>query len=160
MTGFAIHLPSSSMLNTTKLKNIVFYADDDTDDLELVQDAFSRYTTNVEVVTAKDGVQALSYLKTIDHYTPAPCLIILDINMPMLGGRDVLKKIKEMPALASVPVVLFTTSSSNLDKEFAKKYDAGFITKPLDISQMQMITELFVEHCSDEIKNNIRKRLQ
>jgi hypothetical protein len=65
-----------------------------------------------------------------------------------------------MPALASVPVVLFTTSSSNLDKEFAKKYDAGFITKPLDISQMQMITELFVEHCSDEIKNNIRKRLQ
>ena len=148
------------MLNTTTLKNIVFYADDDNDDLELVQDAFNRFTNNVEVVTAKDGVQALSYLKSIDDYTPAPCLIILDINMPMLSGRDVLKKIKEMPPLASVPVILFTTSSSTLDKEFARKYNAGFVTKPLDISQMEMITEVFVEHCSDEIKKNIRRRLQ
>lgn len=148
------------MLNTTTLKNIVFYADDDNDDLELVQDAFNRFTNNVEVVTAKDGVQALSYLKSIDDYSLAPCLIILDINMPMLSGRDVLKKIKEMPPLASVPVILFTTSSSTLDKEFARKYNAGFVTKPLDISQMEMITEVFVEHCSDEIKKNIRRRLQ
>jgi hypothetical protein len=71
-----------------------------------------------------------------------------------------LKKIKEMPPLASVPVVLFSTSSSTMDKEFAKKYEAGFITKPLDVSQMEMITELFVEHCRDEIKRTIRKRLQ
>jgi len=148
------------MLNTPTLKNIVFYADDDVDDLELVQDAFDRYTNNVEVVTAKDGVQALSYLSSINDHTPTPCLIILDINMPMLSGIDVLKKIKEMPAVASVPVILFTTSSSNLDKDFAKRYNAGFVTKPLDISQMEVITELFVEHCSDEIKKNIRKRLQ
>jgi CheY-like chemotaxis protein len=80
--------------------------------------------------------------------------------MPVLNGRDVLKKIKEIPHLASVPVVLFSTSSSPLDKEFAKKYEAGFVTKPLDISQMQMITELFIDHCSDEIKRNIRRPLQ
>jgi hypothetical protein len=57
-------------------------------------------------------------------------------------------------------VVLFTTSSSVQDKDFAKKYNAGFVTKPLDFSQMKMITELFIEHCSDEIKRNIRKHLQ
>jgi len=56
--------------------------------------------------------------------------------------------------------VLFSTSSSTMDKEFAKKYEAGFVTKPLDVSQMEMITELFVEHCRDEIKRTIRKRLQ
>jgi CheY-like chemotaxis protein len=148
------------MIKQPTLKNIVFYADDDVDDLELVQDAFNRYTNNVEVVTAKDGVQALSYLKSLNEHTPTPCLIILDINMPVLNGRDVLKKIKEMPPLASVPVVLFSTSSSAMDKEFAKKYEAGFVTKPLDVSQMEMITELFVEHCRDEIKRTIRKRLQ
>lgn len=147
------------MLTPVTPKNIVFYADDDTDDLELVRDAFARFTKNVEVVTAKDGVQALSYLQSLNLQSPTPCLIILDINMPILNGRDVLKKIKEMPHLLTVPVVLFSTSSSTLDKEFARRYNAGFVTKPLDVSQMQMITELFVDHCSDEIKRNIRRHL-
>jgi CheY-like chemotaxis protein len=147
------------MLTPVTPKNIVFYADDDSDDLELVQDAFARFTKNVEVVTAKDGVQALSYLQSLNLQSPNPCLIILDINMPILNGRDVLKKIKEMPHLLTVPVVLFSTSSSNLDKEFARRYNAGFVTKPLDVSQMEMITELFVDHCSDEIKRNIRRHL-
>jgi len=148
------------MVKPATPKNIVFYADDDTDDLELVQEAFGRYTNNVEVVTARDGVQALSYLQSLDEYASAPCLIILDINMPLLNGKDVLRKIKDIPPLASVPVVLFTTSSSSLDKEFAKKYNAGFITKPLDVSQMQIITELFIDHCSDEVKNKIIKRFK
>jgi CheY-like chemotaxis protein len=147
------------MLTPVTPKNIVFYADDDSDDLDLVQDAFARFTKNVEVVTAKDGVQALSYLQSLNLQSPTPCLIILDINMPILNGRDVLKKIKEMPHLLTVPVVLFSTSSSTLDKEFARRYNAGFVTKPLDVSQMQMITELFVDHCSDEIKRNIRRHL-
>jgi CheY-like chemotaxis protein len=148
------------MLKTTTPENIVFYADDDTDDLALVQDAFDRYTNNVKVITAKDGLNAISYLQSLQEHKTSPCLIILDINMPLLNGRDILKKIKEMPHLASVPVVLFSTSSSILDKEFAKKYNAGFVTKPLDVSQMEIITELFVDHCNDEIKRKIRRRLQ
>jgi CheY-like chemotaxis protein len=158
---FTINLRQAAMVKSATPRNIVFYADDDTDDLELVEDAFNRFTNNVEVVTAKDGVQALSYLKSLNEYTtPIPCLIILDINMPMLSGRDVLKRIKDMPHISSVPVVLFSTSSSPLDKEFAKKYNAGFITKPLDVSQMQVITEMFIDHCNDDIKKNIRKHLQ
>jgi len=148
------------MVKPATPKNIVFYADDDTDDLELVQDAFGRYTNDVEVVTATDGVQALSYLQSLDEYSSAPCLIILDINMPLLNGKDVLLKIKDIPPLVSVPVVLFTTSSSALDKEFAKKYNAGFITKPLDVSQMEIITGLFIDHCSDEVKRKISKRFK
>lgn len=141
-------------------KNIVFYADDDTDDLELVQDAFDNYANNVEVVTALNGLQAYSYLQSLSEDDPSPCLIILDVNMPLLNGKDVLKKVRSIPRFDSIPVVLFTTSSSPLDKEFAKKYNAGFITKPLDVSQMEAIADLFIEHCSDEIKKNIRKHLQ
>ena len=148
------------MVKSATPKNIVFYADDDTDDLELVQEAFDRYTNNVQVITAKDGVQALSYLQSLNEKTPTPCLIILDINMPLLNGKDVLRRIKELQPLASVPVVLFSTSSSALDKEFAIKYNAGFVTKPLDVSQMEIITELFIDHCSDEIKRSIRKHMQ
>jgi CheY-like chemotaxis protein len=145
------------MSNPVTPRNVVFYADDDADDLELVQDAFARYANNVEVVTSKDGAQALAYLQSLQEGASIPCLIILDINMPLMNGREVLKKIKLMPRLDSIPVVLFSTSSSPQDQEFAIKYNAGLVTKPLHVSQMEMITDLFIEHCSDEIRRNISK---
>lgn len=140
-------------------KNIILYADDDVDDLELVQESFSRYSNNVEVITARDGSQALNYLTSLDNNDPKPCLIILDINMPVLSGKETLVRLRQIPEMESVPVVLFTTSSSALDQSFAKKYNAGFVTKPLDIAQMEMITDIFIDHCTDEIKKNIRKHL-
>jgi len=140
-------------------KNIVLYADDDSDDLELVQDAFSRYSVNVEVLTATDGSQALDYLNKLAEHEPEPCLIILDINMPILNGKEVLKKIRSMDRYESVPIVLFSTSSLPQDQLFARKYNAGFVTKPLDVTQMERIAENFIDHCTDEIKKNIRKHL-
>lgn len=141
-------------------KNIVLCADDDTDDLELVQEAFARYSNNVEVVTTKDGIQTCAYLESLSENDPAPCLIILDVNMPLMNGKEVLKKIRTYPRFESTPVVLFTTSSLPQDYDFAKKHHAGFVTKPLDVSQMEVITELFIDHCTDEIKKNIRRHLQ
>lgn len=147
------------MTKSSTPKNIILYADDDPDDLELVQEAFARFTSNVEVITVKDGIQVLSYLKSLTPEDPSPCLIILDINMPVLNGKEVLKKLRDMEAFESIPVVLFTTSSYIQDQGFAKKYNAGFVTKPLDFSQMQIITQLFIEHCSEEIKKNIRRHI-
>jgi CheY-like chemotaxis protein len=80
--------------------------------------------------------------------------------MPMLNGKETLKKIRELPRFDGVPVVLFTTSSLPIDQSFARQYQAGFVTKPLDVAQMQVITELFIDHCSDEIKKNIRRHMQ
>ena len=141
-------------------KNIVLYADDDSDDLELVQDSFSLYSKNVEVVTMRDGSQALSYLNRLSDDDPLPCLIILDINMPVINGKEVLKNLRDLPRFETVPVVLFTTSSLPQDEKFAKKYNAGFVTKPLDVSQMEVITELFIDHCADVIRKNIRRHIQ
>ena len=148
------------MTKPTMPKNIVLYADDDSDDLELVQESFSLYSNNVEVITVPDGSQALSYLHRLTDNDPTPCLIILDINMPVINGKDVLKKIRELNRFESVPVVLFTTSSLPMDEMFAKKYNAGFVTKPLDVAQMEMITEVFIDHCADEIRKNISKRIR
>ena len=145
------------MTKSATPKNIVLYADDDADDLELVKDAFTRYANNVEIITVKDGSQAMSYLQQLSQDDPTPCLIILDINMPMLNGKDVLVKLRQLDRFENVPVVLFSTSSQPQDAQFARKYDAGFITKPLDYGQMEYITEQFINHCSDEIKKNIRK---
>ena len=141
-------------------KNIVLYADDDIDDIQLVREAFFHYSKNVELVTVEDGLEALSFLKNLSIDEPAPCLIILDINMPRMDGKEALMKIRQMKRFEDIPSILFTTSSQPRDKEFAEKYKAGFLTKPIDFTQMDFIAATFIEHCSDEIKKNIRRELK
>lgn len=140
-------------------KHIVLYADDDLDDLQLVKEAFEQYASNVEVITVQDGLEALNFLNGLSDYDPSPCLVILDINMPRLDGKETLKKMRSLEKLEEVPVVLFTTSSQPMDKHFAHQYKAGFLTKPIDVRQMEIITDQFIEHCTDEIKKNIRRQL-
>jgi len=144
------------MTQSATPRNIIFYADDDQDDLELVQDAFSRFSSNVEVITARDGSRALQWLQGIGKDDPKPCLIILDINMPVFNGKEVLKKIRTIEHLEDIPVVLFTTSSMPQDQHFAQQHNAGFVTKPLDVSQMEKICEQFINHCPDSIRQEIR----
>lgn len=145
------------MTKYTAPKNIVVYADDDPDDIELVEEAFRQFANNVEVITFSNGGQVLSYLKNLSEGDPFPCLIILDINMPVLNGKEVLVRLREMEKYDPVPVVLFTTSSMPLDKNFAKHYNAGFITKPLGSEQMKIITQQFIDHCADEIKRKLQR---
>lgn len=141
-------------------KNIVLYADDDIDDLQLVQEALMQYSSNVEVVTVTDGVQALAYLNNLSPLDPTPCLVILDINMPRLDGKEVLMKIRASERFKELPVVIFTTSAMRFDKDFATRYKAGFLTKPIDIRQMAVIADQFIDHCTEEVRKNIRNKIR
>lgn len=140
-------------------KHIVLYADDDEDDLMLVQEAFASYAANVEVITASDGTEALLFLENLSPLDPTPCLIILDVNMPRMNGKEALREIRKRERFEETPVALFTTSSLLLDKAFATKYKASFVTKPIDVTQMALIADQFIENCTDEIKKNIQRRL-
>jgi CheY-like chemotaxis protein len=142
--------------NPNRKKNIVFYADDDIDDVQLIDEAFSKYYTTIELITATDGIEAILSLNEMVENGVKPCLIILDINMPKLDGRETLIKIKQIEELQSVPVVLFSTSSQPADEMFANKYNAGFITKPSDFTQLEAIINTFIDHCIDDIKEIIR----
>lgn len=146
-------------MQATPPKHIILYADDDEDDLLLLQEAFLGHASNVEMITVSNGMDALRYLEESASSAPSPCLIILDVNMPRLNGKETLERIRHMKRYADTPVVLFTTSSLPWDKTFAEKYKAGFVTKPIDSNQMAVIADLFMEHCSDEIKKAIRQRL-
>ena len=86
-----------------------------------------------------DGLEILNHLKTGPDLTPN--LIVLDINMPQLDGKDALRILRDMPAYTTTPVVLLTTSSSPVDSYFAQRYSAGFITKPMDEIEMEKITK-------------------
>jgi CheY-like chemotaxis protein len=145
------------MTKFTTPKNIVVYADDDQDDIDLVEEAFRHYTQNVEIVTFANGGEVLSHLKTLSGADAMPCLIILDINMPVVNGKEALVRLRQMDGFDSVPVVLFTTSSMPVDKSFAERYNAGFITKPLGFEQMEIITKQFIDHCTEETRRKIRR---
>lgn len=145
-------------INSLSKTHIVLYADDDSDDLMLIQDAFADFASNIEVVTFGDGKQAVSYLQNLSGLDHAPCLIVLDINMRLMSGKEALAAIRTMERFENIPIILFTNSSLLHDKNFASQYNAGFITKPFDMKEMQSIPSQLMEYCPDEVKDAIEKK--
>ena len=125
----------------------IFYAEDDLDDLFIVKQAFQTHNDTIEIIHANNGLEALDLLQNLADANTLPCLILLDINMPGMDGRETLMKIKQHDRLKQIPAVMFSTSSSNLDKEFASKWNARFFTKPLVYSEMEKIVDTFVALC-------------
>ncbi|HUC82960.1 MAG TPA: response regulator [Flavisolibacter sp.] len=139
-------------------KSLVLYADDDPDDLDLVKEAFSIYAYAVDLKTFKDGVELLKEVSTMDPYSPLPCLIILDINMPRMNGKEVLHRLRNMRGYENVPIVLFSTSTLPSEREFARSFGAGFITKPLYTEQIHLLIEQMLDHCSDELQERLKRK--
>jgi CheY-like chemotaxis protein len=138
-------------------KSLVLYADDDYDDIELVKDSFKEYASNIELLTFDNGIAITNYIKNLDPLEPLPCLIILDINMPLKNGKDALKDIRSTVGFEEVPAVLFSTSTMPSDAAFAKAHNAGFLTKPLHADQIHQLIDQMIEHCTEETKRNIKR---
>lgn len=124
-------------------RTIVIIAEDDPDDRLLIQDALREATSHkVEVRFVLDGAEMLDYLYHRGMYrdgqkSPAPELVLLDINMPKKSGLEVLEEIKKDPALRTIPVVLLTTSRA--PEHIARSYElggSGFVTKPSSFSEL------------------------
>lgn len=129
----------------------ILYAEDDADDLYMIRQAFAQYDGNTHLLHAANGFEALEFLKKACLNNALPCLIVLDINMPGMDGREALIRIKQSDDFKFLPVVLFTTSSSDLDKAFAKKWGAEFITKPLVFSELEQLAKRFLSLCSSAV---------
>jgi CheY-like chemotaxis protein len=108
----------------------VLCVDDDPDDRLIICEAIKEADSSLTVVEAKNGVEAHQLLKEAKIIGRFPCLIILDINMPLMNGKETLKEIKKDEMLKSLPVVFFTTSSNPRDQFFSSEYGVEFITKP------------------------------
>ena len=134
----------------------VLYADDDLDDIQLLHEVFKHHSKNVHLLTFNDGLQILTYLENLTPEDIAPCLIILDINMPLMNGKETLVQLRKMERYKDVPTIMFTTSSQPRDKEFAFKYNAGFITKPINYKQLDRVADILIDHCAEEVKKKIK----
>jgi CheY-like chemotaxis protein len=113
-----------------KPRHTILIVDDDADDREIMKDAFITAIEDLEYVFLENGDKLLEYLNA-NIENPEPCLVLLDLNMPGKDGRETLKEMKCNKGFHHIPVIVFTTSSSERDRLMA--YDLGancFITKP------------------------------
>ena len=122
----------------TNVKPItILMADDDEDDRLLTQDALAESRVLNELHCVEDGVELLEYLERKGKcgdksISPRPGLILLDLNMPRMDGREALEAIKANPNLKGIPVVILTTSKQ--EEDMVKGYNLGaasYITKPV-----------------------------
>ena len=114
----------------------VLLVEDSPGDVRLTREALKDAKMHISLNVVSDGAEATAYLRHEGNYAeaPRPDLILLDLNLPKKDGRDVLKEIKESEALKSIPVVILTTSASQVDVERSYKLHANcYITKPVDL---------------------------
>jgi CheY-like chemotaxis protein len=121
--------------------------DDDADDLEMLQDAIYSVDTNYQLVKAYNGEEGLMALSRLKRTGQLPCLIILDINMPKIDGRQVFQFIKADVALRDIPVVVFSTSNSETDKSYFTGKQVEYITKPYCFSHLLQVAESLLSYC-------------
>ena len=115
----------------------ILVADDDPDDRELTREAFAESRLANDLRFVEDGEQLLEYLERRGRYSdpassPRPGIILLDLNMPRVDGREALARIKSDPALRTIRVIVLTTSKA--EEDILRSYDlsaASYISKPV-----------------------------
>ena len=129
----------------------ILLVEDDPGDVMMTREAFQDYKLHNELHVVSDGAEAMAFLRQEGEYAgrPRPDLVLLDLNLPRMDGRQVLEAIKSDPELASIPVVVLTTSENEDDVLRSYSLHANaYVTKPVDfqrfIEVVRQIDDFFV----------------
>jgi CheY-like chemotaxis protein len=129
----------------------VLLVEDDPGDVVLIREAFEHNKVHNALNVVSDGVEALEFLRNEGAHAdaPRPDLILLDLNLPRMDGREVLAQIKGDAELRTIPVVVLTTSAA--EEDIVRSYDLhanAYVTKPVDferfIEVVRQIDDFFV----------------
>jgi CheY-like chemotaxis protein len=129
----------------------VLLVEDDPGDELMIREAFEHHDIRHALHHVPDGVEAMRFLRQEDGYgaSPRPDLILLDLNLPRMDGRQVLREVKGDPALRAIPIVVLTTSEA--DEDILRSYELhanAYVTKPVDfdhfIEVVRMTDDFFV----------------
>jgi two-component system, chemotaxis family, response regulator Rcp1 len=126
----------------------ILMVDDNPADIDLTSEVLAQSKGHFHVNAVNDGVEAISYLQHQGKYNkaPVPDLIVLDLNLPRKDGCEVLSSIKADPALAKIPVVIFTTSQSSSDITRSYKLGANcYLKKPGNLPEFIAVVQSMAE---------------
>jgi CheY-like chemotaxis protein len=130
----------------------ILLVEDDPNDVFFLQYAFEKAGVPNTIKVAEDGKQAIDYLTGNGPYAdrkqfPFPCLVLLDLNLPMVPGLEVLKWIHGQRTLAALPVVVLTSSQDERDLEQSYRFGArSFLVKPLAMDDRVRIASIIKEY--------------
>lgn len=136
------------MMNRQTTQHTILWADDDPDDMMIMHEVLHSIGHNYEIVEVDNGRKVLDYLQGLKGTRSYPCLIVLDMNMPVLSGRDTLALIKANKDLSNIPVVVFTTSNSELDRMFCRRYGVEMLTKPPNFTSFKEVVLKLLSLCA------------
>ena len=132
------------MIRTASEPVEILLVEDNPGDHRLTQEALKEGKVHHKMSWARDGVEALDFLKRRgDHAAaPRPDIILLDLNLPKMDGREVLSAIKQDPDLRSIPVVVLTTSKAEEDVLRSYQLHANcYVTKPVDLDKFIVVVQ-------------------
>ena len=132
----------------------ILVVDDDATNVDLLLMALSRQQFSLETVVTRDGAEALDYLfgrgKFAGRDGDQPVVVLLDLKMPGVDGFEVLRQIKSDDALKRLPVVIFSSSSDEGDRE--RSYELGanaYVTKPVDFAEFLEVVQVVGQFWTD-----------
>jgi CheY-like chemotaxis protein len=127
-------------------KPVLLYAEDDLDDFESLEDALEQLTDKYQLLHANNGTEVISLLQG-DLSNQLPCLIILDLNMPIMDGKEVLAWLKNDPVYRDIPIMVFTTSSREEDVKLCQTHKCTFFRKPTLYRDLLHIAQIMLDMC-------------
>lgn len=134
-------------MNTTDKRHSpmdVLLVEDSPGDVRLTQEAFREANPAIRLHVASDGVEAMAFLQREGAHarSPRPDIILLDLNLPKMDGREVLARIKEDDKLKTIPVVILTTSDAEADITKSYQLQANcYLTKPVQLDQFESLVK-------------------
>lgn len=129
-------------------KHFILWADDDPDDMAMFRNIVGQVTDRAHVFSANDGREVLGCLNMMRKERFFPCLVILDMNMPALGGRETIDLMKQDNDFSSIPIVVFTTSDRQVDRNFCDRFGVPLFTKPHSIDDLKTSIAQLLHMCS------------
>lgn len=124
----------------------VLLVEDNPGDVDLVRESFDMLAADVELTVARDGAEALRMLRREGEHAqmPYPTLVLLDLNLPRVHGREVLREVRRDPNLTHIPVVVLSSSAAESDVLEAYRLHANcYITKAADFDSHFRCIEAF-----------------
>ena len=139
-------------------RTVLVMADDDPADCLLTEKALRKADITCPLYVVHDGAELMDYLKRRGDYTdpaaaPRPSLILLDLNMPNVNGTEFLERLRDEPALSSIPVVILTTSDD--ERDIAASYALGanaYLVKPSAFDDMVSVAAVVKAHWLETVR--------
>ncbi|RYY93639.1 MAG: response regulator [Chitinophagaceae bacterium] len=139
--------PPAAQNSRHRAMHRILWVDDDKDDLDLFCEAVRDVSEETRVIALHSGQDAVDFLEQNEGRDDFPCLMVLDMNMPGLSGRDTLARLRGNDRFSKLPIIVFTTSNSPLDRMFCDKFGVEMLTKPVEYATLRTLARKLLQVC-------------